>query len=101
MNFSNNSLLKGVEEVSVPVLTNEETMLLKKYNNTYHIEVAKKKGLSRALESGHELNDGASDMSDDLGLVKIVDNKYYEIPALTNSLPYLQPEAKIFLKKLA
>lgn len=97
-----NAISKGKteNEVSVPVLTKIETNALRRYNNDYHLEVARKKGLEKPLVSQAELKARTSvDKSRNL-LVEIVDNKYYEIPHLANSLPYLHPHAKQFLNLL-
>jgi len=97
-----NSMVRGKTEdkVPVPVLTKDEMSALRLYNNDYHLEVARKKGLEKPLVSQAELEARTSvDKSRNL-LVEIVDNKYYEIPHLTNSLPYLHPHAKQFLNLL-
>ncbi len=79
----------------VSVLTKDETQALRRYNNNYHLNVAKDKGLDKPLVSKEDL-----DLNRSSSLDEITDNKYYEIPHLSNSLPYLQPEAIDFLDLL-
>ncbi len=90
---------KVIDEVSVPVLTKNENKALRRYNNTYHLEVGKSKGI-KPLESKDDYKAKPEKFGERYKLVKIVDNEYYELPHLTNSLPYLQAEAKEFLNLL-
>ncbi len=96
--FAINSIPKGKTEdqVPVPVLTKVEKGALHRYNNNYHLDIARTKGLEKPLVSKAEYKASGSSYQ----LDEISDNKYYEIPHLTNSLPYLQPTAKQFLKLL-
>jgi len=90
---------KGKTEDMVPVavLSKEENRAVHRYINDYHLEVAKAKGLAKPLTSKAEHKADAKAFSSRYKLHKITDNKYYEIPHLTNSLPYLQPPAAEFL----
>jgi hypothetical protein len=96
--FALNSIPKGKTEdqIPVPVLTKVEKGALRRYNNNYHLDIARTKGLEKPLVSKAEYKASGSSYQ----LDEISDNKYYEIPHLTNSLPYLQPTAKQFLKLL-
>ncbi|MFT6883626.1 MAG: hypothetical protein ACI83W_000426 [Marinoscillum sp.] len=91
---------KTEDMVSVPVLSKEESRALRRYINNHHLEVARSKGLPAPLKSKDEHKAGAKAFSSRYKLNEIVDNKYYEIPHLSNSLPYLQPPAKEFLDVL-
>ncbi|CAD5277195.1 MULTISPECIES: DUF5715 family protein [unclassified Imperialibacter] len=90
---------KGKTEDMVPVavLSKEENRAVHRYVNDYHLEVAKAKGLAKPLVSKAEHKADAKAFSSRYKLVEITDNKYYEIPHLTNSLAYLQPPAEEFL----
>ncbi len=91
---------KTEDMVPVPVLTKDENNALRRYINDQHLEVAKAKGLKAPVKSKAEHQSNAKAFSSRYNLEEIVDNKYYEIPHLTNSLPYLQPAAKDFLEQL-
>ena len=90
---------KGKTEDMVPVavLSKEENRAVHRYINDYHLEVAKAKGLTKPLVSKAEHKADAKAFGNRYKLAEITDNKYYEIPRLTNSLPYLQPPAEEFL----
>lgn len=91
---------KTEAEVSVPVLTKDENRALRRYNNNYHLEVAQIKGLDKPLDSKDDYKANPKEFSSRYQLDEISDNKYYEIPHLSNSLPYLQAPAKEFLDLL-
>lgn len=91
---------KTEDMVPVPVLSKAENRELHRYINDYHLEVAKAKGLKQPIASKEEHQAGARAFRRRYNLVEITDNKYYEIPHLTNSLPYLQPQAEDFLDLL-
>ncbi len=91
---------KTEDMVPVPVLTKEENKALRRYNNTYHVEVARAKGLKTPLASKKANNASNRELLKGYELVEIEDNKYYEIPLLINSLPYLKPPAAEFLDLL-
>lgn len=91
---------KTEDMVSVPVLSKEESRALRRYINDNHLEVAKSKGLPTPVKSKDEHKADARAFGSRYKLHEIVDNKYYEIPHLSNSLPYLQPPAKEFLDVL-
>lgn len=86
-----------IDEIPVSELSANEKSQLRKYDNSYHLAIAREKGLGEPFEGNIE--ETASKVNT-AGLVKIDDNKYYEIPLLTNSLPYLQPDASQFLDLL-
>jgi len=90
------AVIKGgsIDDFPVSELTKAEKDLLRKYDNSYHLAVARKKGIEEIFVGN--LKETAS-IIQNYGLVKIDDNKYYELPLLTNSLPYLQPDAAAFL----
>jgi len=91
---------KGIDTSSVPVLSKVEKGALRRYNNDYHLEVARKKGLKKPLNSRGDDKASVEEFCDRFDLVKIIDNEFYEIPHLRNSLPYLQEPAKEFLNLL-
>jgi hypothetical protein len=93
---------KGKTEDMVPVavLSKSENKAVHQYINDYHLEVAKAKGLAKPLASKAEHKADAKGFGSRHNLVEITDNEYYEIPHLTNSLPYLQPKAEDFLDLL-
>ncbi|WP_321319422.1 DUF5715 family protein [Labilibaculum sp.] len=91
---------KTEAQVSVPVLTKDESRALRRYNNNYHLETARTKGLKNPLVSKAEFKENPDDFGDHYQLEEISDNQYYEIPHLTNSLPYLQEPAVEFLELL-
>jgi len=91
---------KSIDKLSVPVLSKDEKGALRRYNNNYHLEVARIKGLKKPLDSRNDDKASAKEFCSCYQLVEITDNKYYEIPHLTNSLPYLQEPAKEFLNLL-
>lgn len=96
------SVFKGATEdkISVPVLTKNESASLRRFNNNYHLEVALNKGLKVPLASKKEHAKNPAGFAGIFRLSKIEDTKYYEIPHLSNSLPYLQADAKKFLTVL-
>ena len=91
---------RSEDQVPVPVLTKEENKALRRYGNEYHLKAAKSKGLKTPLSSNKEAKSDADAFADRYGLEAITDHKYYEIPLLTSSLPYLKPNGKRFLKLL-
>ncbi|MFT6866653.1 MAG: hypothetical protein ACJA08_001488 [Cyclobacteriaceae bacterium] len=91
---------KTKDMVPIPVLTKDENRALCRYINDHHREVAKEKGLKAPVKSKEEHQADAKAFSSRYNLQEITDNKYYEIPHLTNSTPYLRPAAKDFLDLL-
>ncbi|RZT93544.1 hypothetical protein EV201_2715 [Ancylomarina subtilis] len=91
---------KTEAQVSVPVLSKNENRALRRYNNNYHLKLAQAKGLEKPLVSKDEYKTSPKEFGRRYDLDKITDNKYYEIPHLTNSLPYLQEPAVEFLDLL-
>lgn len=91
---------KSIDKFSVPVLTKVEKGALRRYNNDYHLEVARTKGLKEPLDSRDDDKASAKEFCSRYDLVEITDNEYYEIPHLRNSLPYLQESAEEFLNLL-
>lgn len=87
----------SIDYVSVSELSSDEKSLLRKYDNSYHLAIAREKGIPRPFEGDIK---ETSLIIQNYGLKKIDDNKYYELPRLTNSLPYLQPDAAAFLDLL-
>jgi len=100
--FKINLIFKGktIDEVSVEVLSSKEQRALKMYPNAYHLEVARKNGISKPIKSQDEMHKNASLYIRTYDLEKIKDCRYYEVPSLSHSLPYLKDDAKDFLKKL-
>jgi hypothetical protein len=97
-----NLVPKGKTEahVSIPVLSKNESRALRRYNNDYHLEIGQAKGLKKPLLSKSEYKTNAKEFGRRYKLDKITDNKYYEIPHLSHSLPYLQAPAVEFLELL-
>ncbi|RXQ96222.1 hypothetical protein EO244_05160 [Ancylomarina salipaludis] len=91
---------KTEAQVSVPILTKNENRALRRYNNNFHLELAQAKGLKKPLVSKDEYKTNPKKFERHYDLDEITDNKYYEIPHLTNSLPYLQEPAGEFLDLL-
>ena len=67
--------------------------------NAVHLKYAKAGGVS-PFKTNKDLKEGVGALIKDDKLVKISDNRYYRICALTHSHPYLTPEAKDFLTDL-
>jgi hypothetical protein len=91
---------KTEDKIPVPVRTKEENSALRRYINDHHLDVALAKGLKAPVKSKEEHKADAKVFGSRYNLQEITDNKFYEIPHLTNSLPYLQPPAKEFLNLL-
>ncbi len=91
---------KSIDKLSVPVLSKDEKRALRRFNNNYHLEIARSKGLKKPLNSRKDDKESAEAFCDRYDLVEITDNEYYEIPHLRNSLPYLQESAEEFLDLL-
>ncbi|MCF8380784.1 MAG: DUF5715 family protein [Bacteroidales bacterium] len=87
----------SIDYVSVSELTRDENTQLRKYDNSYHLAVALKKGITEAFTGDIK---ETSRIIQNYGLEKIDDNKYYELPLLTSSLPYLQTDVADFLNIL-
>jgi len=90
---------KSIDKFSVPVLSKDEKRALRRFNNNYHLEVGRKKGLTKPLNSRDDKLSPEA-FCDRYDLVEITDNEYYEIPHLRNSQPYLQEPAEEFLDLL-
>ena len=67
--------------------------------NAIHLIHAKKNGTS-PFKTNKEFEEGIGDLLKDDKLVKITDNDYFRIRALTHSQPYLTPKAEEFLEDL-
>ncbi len=91
---------KSIDKFSVPVLTKNEKGALRRYNNDYHLEICRTKGIKEPLASRKNDEESTKAFCNRNQLVEITDNEYYEIPHLRNSLPYLQAPAKQFLNLL-
>jgi hypothetical protein len=91
---------KDIDRVSVILLNASEKKALKKYPNIYHLEVAQKKGIPKPFKSQKEMMDHKYKYVMQYDLAEIKDCKYYEVPHLTHSLPYLKEDAKEFLDDL-
>ena len=89
----------SIDFVKVDFLSLAEKKALKKYSNAYHLEAAQEKGLKNPIKSKQHLLDNPT-LIDKYKLVKIDDNRYYEVPGLLHSLPYLKSDAKNFLDDL-
>ncbi len=84
----------NIDQVPVPELSSDEINQLRKYDNSYHLKIAQSKGLPEPFADNIK---ETSLVIQNYGLVRIDDNKYYELPLLTSSLPFLQPDAAEFL----
>lgn len=91
---------KSIDNVSVPVLTKNELRELKRYPNKYHLQVGRANGIAEPFYSQAEMLEKKDYFVDKYNLVLIKDNRYYEIPKLIHSLPYLKKPAKIFMDNL-
>ncbi len=95
-------LIKGktIDEVSVQVLTPAESKALKKYPNVYHLEVGQNNGIPKPFKSQKEMLEHKNKYVRNYDLALIKDCRYYEVPHLSHSLPYLKEDAKDFLDDL-
>ena len=91
---------KTIDEVSVPELTVLELRALRRYSNEYHLESARIKGLDRPFKNHQELLNDKFGYIVKYNLRELHDCKYYEIPKLTNSMPFLKKDASDFLDEL-
>ncbi|WP_372753409.1 DUF5715 family protein [Labilibaculum sp.] len=91
---------KTEAQVSIPVLSKKESKALRRYNNDSHVKIAQQKGLKKPLLSKEEYKADPEEFGERYNLERIDDNEYYEIPHLSNSLPYLQEPAVEFLDLL-
>lgn len=91
---------KSIDDVSVPELTAKEIRALRRYNNEYHLEVARAKGIDKPFKNHQAMLDDKYGNIVKYGLREIQDSKYYELPTLTYSMPYLKKEASDFLDEL-
>jgi len=90
---------KSIDHVKVEVLTQAEMKALKKYPNAYHLQVGQSKGIP-AIKSQKEFEKNPSEYVGKYGLKRIRDTKYYDVPFLSHSLPYLKEDAVDFLDQL-
>ncbi len=90
---------KTIDHVKVEVLTQAEMKALKKYPNAYHLQVGQNKGIP-AIKSQKEFEKNPGAYVDKYGLKRIRDTKYYDVPFLSHSLPYLKDDAVDFLDHL-
>jgi len=91
---------KTIDEVSIDFLSTEEQRALTRYPNSYHLQVAQNQGIPKPFKSKQEMYDKKGYYIRTYHLQKIDDNKHYEVPKLTYSLPFLKTEAKSFLDEL-
>jgi hypothetical protein len=91
---------KKIDDVSVIVLTPVEKKALKKYPNAYHLEVGKDKGIPKPFKSQKEMLEHKNKYIRNYDLAVIKDSRYYEVPHLSHSLPYLKEDAQEFLEDL-
>ncbi|MGN0186960.1 MAG: DUF5715 family protein [Paludibacteraceae bacterium] len=68
--------------------------------NEIHLKHARKNGLKKPIKTNKELFNTIESLQQDGKLVKITSNKYYHIPRLTHSHPYLTPEAANLLQEI-
>ncbi len=81
-------------------LTRDEVRQLKRYLNSYHVEVGRAKGLKKPFASQEAFNDSkwSNVISNDLDEVTDCDN--YLVTGSTHSIPYLVGDAKDFLDEV-
>lgn len=91
---------KSIDEVAVAELSAKEVRALRRYNNEYHLEVARANGIDRPFKNHQQLLSDKYEYIVKYGLREVHDCKYYEVPALTYSMPYLKKEAADFLDEL-
>ncbi|MBR3567090.1 MAG: hypothetical protein IKN94_02325 [Salinivirgaceae bacterium] len=91
---------KSIDEVAVAELSAKEVRALRRYNNEYHLEVARARGIDRPFKNHQHLLNDKYGYIVKYGLREVHDCKYYEVPALTYSMPYLKKEAVDFLDEL-
>ncbi|MDX9696955.1 MAG: DUF5715 family protein [Bacteroidales bacterium] len=90
---------KSIDHVKVDVLIQSELKALKKYPNAYHLQVGQSKGIP-AIKSQKEFEKNPGEYISKYDLRKLKDNKYYDVPFLSHSLPYLKDDAVDFLDHL-
>ena len=91
---------KTIDEVTVSELSAKEVRALRRYNNEYHLEVARANGIDRPFKNHQQLLGDKYSYIIKYGLREVHDCQYYEVPALTYSMPYLKKEAVDFLDEL-
>ena len=91
---------KTIDEVTVAELSPKEVRALRRYNNEYHLEVARANGIDHPFKNHQHLLGDKYSYIIKYGLREVHDCKYYEVPALTYSMPYLKKEAVDFLDEL-
>ncbi len=91
---------KPIDNVLVSDLTAREVKALRRYNNEYHLEAARTKGIDRSFKNKKQLLDDKYSYIVKYGLRELHDSKYYKIPTLTYSMPYLKKEAVDFIDEL-
>jgi hypothetical protein len=89
-----------IDQVAIKQLSNDEIRALKKFGNIYHLEAARQKGIPRPFDSQQEMLDNKYHFIVEYNLKEVQDNRYYEVPKLTHSLPYLKKDAVDFLNEL-
>ena len=91
---------KSIDDVAVAELSAKEVRALRRYNNEYHLEVARAKGIDKPFKNHKQMLDDKYGNIVKYGLREVHDCKYYEVPSYTYSMPYLKKEAVDFLDEL-
>ena len=91
---------KSIDDVTVAELSAKEVRALRRYNNEYHLEVSRANGIERPFKNHEQMLADKYGNIVKYGLREVHDCKYYEVPALTYSMPYLKKEAVDFLDEL-
>ncbi len=89
-----------IDEVLIKPLTQNEKKLLKKFNNGYHLRVAKQKGIKETVCSVQEIEENPERKAELSSLKKLRSNHYFSLQRLIHSLPYAQPDVHDFLDEL-
>jgi hypothetical protein len=90
----------SIEEILIVPLSNNEKKQLKKYNNNYHLEVAKSNGIRKPVSSEKDITEDSDNKKLYSVLEKLSSNRYFVIQRLTHSIPYIHTDVHDFLDEL-
>ncbi len=84
------------KDATAPISSKDK---LKDFNEV-HLRHAKKNGLKQPIKTNADFENAIDSLQKNGTLVEITDSKYYYIPRLTHSKPYLTPEAAYLLQEI-
>lgn len=94
----NNKL--SIEEILIVPLSKSEDQQLKKFNNSYHLKVAKSKGIKKPVSSEKDITQDSESKKLYSVLKKLTTNRYFAIQRLSHSIPYAHSDVHDFLDEL-